>query len=343
MRMRWIGILIVGFCMQHATIVKAETISEIFKRVNSSVVVVRTTKTEAMPSSGQQSLSISGLGSGVLISKDGKVVTAAHLVQTAEKIVVEFPNGELIPARVVASAPLADVSLLQLEILPDKAVVAKLGNSDVVEVGEKIFIVGAPLRVSQTLTVGYISARRNSKVLYGSLLSVELLQTDAAINVGNSGGPMFNLEGEVIGIVTHMLSRSGSYEGLGFAVSSNATRELLLEKPTAWFGLESYLLSGELASIFNLPQSMGVLVQRVAKNSPASKFGLQGGTTEATVGEETLVVGGDVILALDGIEISESNLEKIERRLREIVPGQKVTMTILRSGRKLRLTASLIP
>ena len=168
MRMRWIGILIVGFLVQSATIVKAETISEIFKRVNSSVVVVRTTKTEAMPSSGQQSLSISGLGSGVLISKDGKVVTAAHLVQTAEKIVVEFPNGELIPARVVASAPLADVSLLQLEILPDKAVVAKLGNSDVVEVGEKIFIVGAPLRVSQTLTVGYISARRNSKVLYGS-------------------------------------------------------------------------------------------------------------------------------------------------------------------------------
>ena len=343
MRMRWIGILIIGFLLQPATIVKAETIAEIFKRVNSSVVVVRTTKTEAILSSGQQSLSISGFGSGVLISKDGKVVTAAHLVQTAEQIVVEFPSGELIPARVVASAALADVSLLQLERLPAQAVVAKLGNSERVEVGEQIFIVGAPLTVSQTLTVGYISARRNSKVLYGNLLSVELLQTDAAINVGNSGGPMFNLQGEVIGIVTHMLSRSGSYEGLGFAVSSNATRELLLEKPTIWFGLESYLLSGELASIFNLPQSMGILIQRVAQNSPASRFGLQAGTTEATVGEEKLVVGGDVIIALDGIEISESNLDRIERRLRQIVPGQKVTMTILRSGRKLRLTAPLIP
>ncbi|MGK7914814.1 MAG: S1C family serine protease [Prochloraceae cyanobacterium] len=343
MRMRWIGILIIGFFLQHGTIVKAETIAEIFKRVNSSVVVVRTTKTEAILSSGQQSLNISGFGSGVLISKDGKVVTAAHLVQTAEQIVVEFPNGELIPARVVSSAPPADVSLLQLERLPAQAVVAKLGNSERVEVGEQIFIVGAPLRVSQTLTVGYISARRNSKVLYGNLLSVELLQTDAAINVGNSGGPMFNLEGEVIGIVTHMLSRSGSYEGLGFAVSSNATRELLLEKPTAWLGLESYLLSEDLASIFNLPQSMGILVQRIAQNSPAAKFGLQAGTTEATVGEETLIVGGDVILALDGIEISESNLDRIERRLRQIVPGQKVTMTIFRSGQKIKLTAPLIP
>ncbi len=317
---------------------EAQSVSQVFQRVNPSVVVIRT-RERAVTAQGQAA-SESGVGSGVLITTDGKVITAAHVVQTADEITVEFLGGETIPARVVASEPEADVSLLQLDRPPARPVVARMGNSERVEVGDPIFIVGAPYGISHTLTVGHISARHKPNTVYSAMSRAEFLQTDAAINQGNSGGPMFSMQGEVIGIVSHIISKSGGFEGLGFVVTSNMARRLLLEQRSFWSGLSGYVLADELARVFNLPQPVGLLVQRVAKNSPAEHAGLRASAIPATIGGKTLMVGGDIILTVAGIQIEDqSSYDKIQAEMSRRRSGDVVPVTVLRDGRHVELRA----
>src|SRR2546425_4394424 len=167
-----------------------QALSDVFKRVNPAVVEIHTRETDVARGGIAGQVSVAGLGSGVLISPDGKVLTAAHVVQTADTIEVEFLTGEKLKARVVSSEPTADVALLQLERPPRGPFVVKLGDSDAVEVGEQVFVVGAPLGVSHTLTVGYISGRRKPNATFSGMSRAEYFQTDAAVNQGNSGGPM---------------------------------------------------------------------------------------------------------------------------------------------------------
>lgn len=203
--------------------------ADLFKDVNGSViVVVAQHKVSLVPAGTQQTISIGSVGSGVLVSKSGMVITPAHLVNTADQIKVKFSSGETIGARVAASAPFAHVSLLQLESVPKEVVVAKLGDSEKVQVGDEIFVVGSPYGLNHTLTAGHISARHKLNILSGTFEVSEVFQTDAAINQGNSGGPLFNLGGEVIGIASSILTKSGGFEGLGFAVTSNTAKRLLL-------------------------------------------------------------------------------------------------------------------
>jgi S1-C subfamily serine protease len=318
----------------------AESLSHVFKRVGNSVAVIRTLERVATPDS-REPVRTEALGSGVLISSDGKVITAAHVVQTADAIAVQFPDTEPVAAKVIAADTAADVALLQLETVPQGAVTAKLGDSNKAEVGDQIFVVGAPFGISHTLTVGHLSARRQANTTYGGMTTAELFQTDAAINQGNSGGPMFNLAGEVIGVVSHILSRSGGSEGLGFVVTSNLARKLLLDEPSVWSGLEGYLLTGELARALNLPGSRaGVLVQRVASNSPAEQFGLRGGLVPVAIGEDTIVLGGDVVLAVQGITLQAENAyEDIRRRLIEArAANDSIRVVVLRGGQLIELT-----
>lgn len=316
----------------------AQSVGQVLRRVNPSVVVIRT-RERAVTAQGQAA-SESGVGSGVLISVDGKVITAAHVVQTADEITVEFLSGEAIGARVVASEPEADVSLLQLDRAPTRPVAARMGDSDRVEVGDQIFIVGAPYGIGHTLTVGHISARHKPNTVYSAMSRAEFLQTDAAINQGNSGGPMFSMQGEVIGIVSHIISKSGGFEGLGFVVTSNMARRLLLEQRSFWTGLSGYVLADELARVFNVPQPVGLLIQRVAKNSPAEHAGLRASTIPATVSGKTLMVGGDVILKVAGIQIQdESSYDRIQAELGRRRAGDVVTVTVLRDGQQVELTA----
>ncbi len=323
---------------------EAETLSQVFKRVNPSVVVVRTKEADpATPTPNRgQPVGVAGVGSGVLISQDGRVMTAAHLVHTADEITVQFLSGEVTTARVIASQPQADVSLLQLDQVPAQTLVARLGDSETVEVGEQVFVVGAPYGIGHTLTVGHISARHKPNTVYSGMSLAEFFQTDAAINQGNSGGPMFNMSGEVIGLVSHIISKSGGFEGLGFVVTSNMARRLLLERKSFWTGLEGHVLAEDLAKVFNLPQPVGLLVQRVAERSPAALMGLRGGTMKATIDGETLTVGGDIILQVQGIPIADrTSYEQIQERLSEIHPGAEVRITVLRAGRQLELTSRL--
>jgi serine protease Do len=321
----------------------ASPLSQAFKRVDSAVVVVRTNQRVPAAWNGQTTTA-AGIGSGVLVSRDGKVLTAAHVVQSADAIVVEFAHGEIVPARVVASDPSADVALLEVAEVPESVAPAKLGDSDETEVGESIFVIGAPLGITHTLTVGHVSARRLPATTAGGIVPAELFQTDAAINQGNSGGPMFNLAGEVIGVVSHILSRSGGSEGLGFVVTSNTARRLLLDEHSVWTGLEGYLLTSEIALAFNVPQpAAGLLVQRVAAGSPAERLGLRAGRLPTVIGEHRLFVGGDIILAVAGIGVgSPDAYDNIRRRLIESrAAHEEIRVTVLRGGETLELAASL--
>ncbi|MFZ1060630.1 MAG: trypsin-like peptidase domain-containing protein [Candidatus Rokuibacteriota bacterium] len=339
-----IALLALALLTWFPTPVEAQSVGQVFRRVNPSVVVIRTREKDvAARSQGQgQVVSVSGVGSGVLISADGKVMTAAHVVHTADEISVEFLSDEVVGARVVASEPQADVSLLQLERVPPGALVAKLGDSDRVQVGDQIFIIGAPYGIGHTLSVGHISARHKPNTVYSGMSLAEFFQTDAAINQGNSGGPMFSVGGEVIGVVSHIISKSGGFEGLGFVVTSNMARRLLLEQRSFWSGLEGFVLSGELAMVFNLPQPVGLLVQRVAARSPAEVIGLRPGTMKATIEGQALTVGGDVILQVQGIPLSaENSYERIQERLSRLRSGAEVTITVLREGHLVELKAKL--
>jgi len=325
----------------------AASLSQVFKSVDPAVVVIRTSEHVAAAVPGATSgvvMSVAGVGSGVLISADGKVVTAAHVVQTADKVDVEFSGGTVVKARIVASDAAADVALLQLEGVPAHIAPAQLGNSDETEVGDQVFIVGAPLGISHTLTVGHVSARRQPNATFAGLVSTELFQTDAAINRGNSGGPMFDMNGHVIGIVSHMLSVSGGSEGLGFVVTSNMARRLLLDERSVWHGLDGYLLTGELAGALNLPPA-GLLVQRVAGGSPAERLGLRGGRYGIAVGDEQLLLGGDVIIAVDEIALAEPDAyERVRRRLLKLrASGGVMHLSVIRRGVPTDLTATFAP
>jgi serine protease Do len=339
---RAVSLLLLVAVLWPASPAEGQSLSQVFKRVSPTVVVIRTREREVGARGEGQAVTFSGVGSGVLIGADGKVMTAAHLVHAADEVTVEFLGGETVPARVVASEPDADVSLLQIERVPPGAAVARLGDSDRVEVGDRVFIVGAPYGIGHTLSAGHVSARHKPDTVYSGFSLAEFLQTDAAINQGNSGGPMFDMAGEVIGIVSHIISRSGGFEGLGFVVTSNLARRLLLERKAFWTGLEGLVLTGELAKVFNLPQAVGVLVQRVAAGSPAARMGLRPGTMKATVGGRTFAVGGDVILKVQGITIRDrDSYERIQERLGRLHPGAEITVTVLREGRVVDLRGRL--
>jgi serine protease Do len=319
---------------------KAQQLREMFSKTNPSVVVIRTVERRVSPQMQAGMVSLPGLGSGVLISNDGKILTAAHVVQAADQIAVEFVDGKQARARVTGSYPRADIAILQLEWPMPGLVPAKLADSDSVQVGDDVFIIGAPYGLSHSLTVGHVSGKHTSKELAG-VSKVEMFQTDAAINQGNSGGPMFNMAGEVIGIVSQIISNTGGFQGLGFAVTSNVARKLLLNKNSFWTGIDGYLLTNELARIFNLPQPAGVLVMRTAENSPASDLGLIAGTIPTNIGGTELVLGGDIILEVAGIPIVEDwkTLDEMQAALGSLQTGEKYTLKVLRGGVVVELKA----
>ena len=210
----------------------AEAFQQVFQKVAPSVVAIRAQGRDAM--SGSQTRIIER-GSGVLISRDGLVLTAAYLVHGMDEISVEFPGGVKVSARVVTSEPAAaDLALLQLDRVPLGSIVSPMADSNTVQVRDKVLIVGAP---SYSLSVGSISARWAPNTAYRTMPLAEFFQADATIDASNSGGPMFNLKGEVIGIVSHNIATDARSNRQGFVVTSNTAKQLLLEKRSAWSGI----------------------------------------------------------------------------------------------------------
>jgi len=315
--------------------VGAQTLGEVFRKVTPSVVVIRATGREVSAGGQKQ---FAETGSGVLISTDGKVMTAAHVVHTMDAITVEL-GGESVAAKVIASEPAADLSLLQVERVPAAARVAKMANSDTMQVGDAVIIVGAPYGLSYSLSTGIISARWAPNTVYRTMPLAEFFQTTATINTGNSGGPMFNMAGDVIGIVSHNISKSGGSEGLGFVVTLNTARQLLLEKKSFWSGLEGQFLPDNVADLLNLPaNATGYIVKNVAKGSPGEDIGLRGGTRVVVIDGQEWVLGGDIILEMQGIMAKPANMPKFREAMSRLNSGDPFSAKVLRGGRILELT-----
>jgi S1-C subfamily serine protease len=336
--------LLLILCFGGSTQSSGQELRQAFHRVKQSVVIIRTQQKELAPSPQGGMVSANGLGSGVLISSDGKILTAAHLVEAADAMLVEFSDGELIPARVLGAVRNADVALLQLAHPPAKVTVAPLGDSDKMDVGDEVFLVGAPYGLSYTLTAGHISGRHAADNRISETGSREFLQTDAAINQGNSGGPMFNMNGEVIGIVTNIVSQSGGSEGLGFATTSKMARQLLLDQKPFWSGIEGLLLTGDLARALNVPQPAGLLVERVADGSLAARAGMVAGSMRANIAGEDLLLGGDIILEVNGLryEDSSENYSRLYARLTKLKVGDIVVIKVFRQGQVVTLSVPII-
>jgi S1-C subfamily serine protease len=323
------------------------TLAELFHQVDPSVVEIATVQRVVPDQGPARRVSAGGLGSGFLISADGQIITAAHVVQVADEVSVRYVNGEVVTAKILASDPGSDVALIKAASVPAGIIPAVLGDSDAANVGDSVFVVGAPYGIAHSLTVGHVSARRTPSQLFGGFEKVELLQTDAAINQGNSGGPLFNMQGEVIGIVSHILSTTGGFQGMGFVVTSNLAKKVLLDEPTGWNGLDGVLIEGSVARPLNLPQKAGILVERVAAGSPASAIGLQPGELKSNIAGRTLILGGDIILKIYGVRIGDTDFHtRIRERRRELRAEDTVEISVLRDGEIIQLSKtvrSLVP
>ncbi len=315
---------------------EGESLHDAYSRVSTSVVVIRSRGQEVTE---EGTIKFKEIGSGVLISPDGKVATAAHVVQTMENITVEFLGEEPVAARVIASEQWADISILQVSVVPRDATVAKLADSDPVRVGDSVFIVGAPYGLSYSLSEGIVSARWAPNTVTKDFPLAEFFQTDAVINTGNSGGPMFTRAGELIGIVSHNITKSGGSEGLGFVVTANTVKSLLVERKRGWFGVDLMLVSGAMAQALNVPQSGGFLVKQVVKDSAGGRLGLKGGDRIGIVEGQHIVVGGDILLSVQGITFaSADDRTKVLKALETLKVGDDLRVTVFRGNKIVELT-----
>lgn len=321
---------------------KDQSLADLYEQTSPSVVVIHTAESLAPPPGKDQTVSVPGLGSGVVISND-QILTAAHVVHNADSLEIEFLDGTRVPAEVISSEPRADLALLQLYDPYDDARPATLGDSDSVRIGEENYVIGSPLGNAHTLTWGHISARHTPETHMSDFSKSEFFQTDAAINQGNSGGPMFNMDGEVIGIVSHIQSQTGGNVGLGFAVTINTAKELIFNKRSFYSGFESVKIKGPLASALNIGQPSGMLVQRVTTGSFAQRLGLKGGNIPADVAGNKILLGGDVILEISGIQVNdEQSVNDIRNKIDQLEIGDSLEMTILRNGGREKLSAYIL-
>jgi len=315
----------------------AQDYRALFKQVDSSVVTIHAVQLVA----GKQGLQAQGsVGTGVIIDDDGSIMTAAHVVHTADQIVVKFKDGTSVAAKVVSSVSGADVALIKVEALPESTSVALLGDSDKTEAGESAFVIGTPFGIEHALSIGHVSGTQVRPVITGGT-SLKVIQTDASVNPGNSGGPLFNENGEVIGIVSHILSEGGGFDGIGFAVAINEAREILLEQSPFWTGFEGLLLPKELSAVLNVPQASGLLVQRVNQNSIAAKAGLKGGTDQIDFRGKKVWIGGDIILEIHDLSCHcQKSFEHLRDSLKSLDTDEAINVKVFRAGKIVELSFS---
>jgi len=261
-----------------------------------------------------------GLGSGVIVSSDGLIITNNHVIAEADSIYVQTHDGGRYSAEVVGTDQQTDIAVLRIDA--DGLDYLKFGNSDDLQVGEMVLAIGSPMsqNLAYSVTQGIVSAKGRSNV--GLAEYEDFIQTDAAINPGNSGGPLVNLDGELIGINTAIVTRSGGYQGIGFAVPSlmaeSIMRSLVDEGRVirGWLGVYIQDVSEEIAQAFDLEDNKGALVSEVVHDSPAEEAGLQ---------------AGDVIIEVEGREIEDAT--ELRSTIASAGPDSKVKLKILREGK----------
>ncbi len=302
-------------------------------RVRASVAYVVVTPEGSDGDLGLESAD-SEAGSGIVLSPDGYVVTNAHVVERAGRVAVRLTDRREYQAEVVGTDPTTDVAVLRL--LEARAAgplpVATLGDSDALQVGETVLVVGSPFRLQGTVTQGIVSALgRQIQAIQDDLRIEDFIQTDAAVNQGNSGGALVNLRGEVVGMVTAIASETGYSEGYGFAIPANLTRRVAEdliqygEVRRGYLGVDALTVTAADARQAGMERIHGVLVQSVVSGGPASRAGVR---------------AGDILLAVAGRPVDELN--QFQSRLAQSRPGQRVGLTVWRDGAERELAASLI-
>jgi S1-C subfamily serine protease len=314
----------------------------VYKRVLPSVVNITSTTLVfnffygPVPQQGQ--------GSGFVLDKAGHVLTNYHVVEDANRgIEVQLSNKHRYKARVIGTDKTHDLALLQIDA-PDLQAVT-LADSSQLSVGQKVYAIGNPFGLAGTMTRGIISSIRSIRGAEGAPIE-DAIQTDAAINPGNSGGPLLNSRGEVIGINT-MIASNGAEQssGIGFAIPINTAKAVLsdltrygqVRRPS--LGIVSYPIGPDLAEQMGLNADYGVLIQKVVPGGAADRAGLHGGNEQAYVGNQPIMLGGDLIVAIDGQQVTDP--QDISAIMDRHQAGDTVTVTILRGRKQMNIKVTL--
>jgi len=338
---------------------------EVYKQNGASVVNI--TSLAVLTGFGaqaqQQQAQPQGIGSGFFIDSDGRIVTNNHVVQDADQLAVTLQDKTTVPAQLLGRDPDNDLAVIKIDpnatdsdgrTIADRIKPATLADSDQVIIGETAIAIGSPLGLAQTVTEGIVSARRNpgeNSPVPGAQIADILggaIQTDAAINPGNSGGPLFNASGQVIGVNASILSQSGGNEGVGFSIPINVVKRVAPELIQTGkyrhpqLGVSTIALtdlSPQAKQQLGLsPTQKGLLVEQVTAG--AQQAGIQAGTRRAQLGNQTIVVGGDIIVAIDGQPVTTGGDLRgwIENNKH---PGDTTTVTVLRDGQRQDIQVTL--
>jgi S1-C subfamily serine protease len=284
-----------------------------------------------------------GQGSGFVIDKDGHILTNYHVIENARQVEVTLHNRKKYKATVVGTDQAHDLAVIQIKGAPD-LVPAVLGDSAHLQVGQKVYAIGNPFGLAGTMTRGIVSSIRPVREPNGATIG-DAIQTDAAINPGNSGGPLMNWHGEVIGINTMILSQVGQNAGIGFAIPINTAKAVLNDLMTLGrvrrpaLGVVTIPISADLADEMGLPVDYGLLILQVTPGGAADAAGLRGGTERAYLGNKLIMLGGDLIVAIDGQKVEdEMDLSQLMNNHRA---GDTVKITVYRGKKKMDVSVSL--
>jgi len=308
------------------------TIGEIYRNAAPGVVQVTSNVISFDPFFGQQRAQ--GLGSGFVLDKAGHVITNFHVVEGADEIFVNFSGEDQLKAEIVGVDPSTDLAVLRIDAHARALTPLRTGNSDIVRVGDSVVAIGNPFGLDRTVTAGIVSALQRQIESPAGFTIDKVIQTDAAINKGNSGGPLLNARGEVIGVNTQIATESGGNVGIGFAVPINTVKEVAADiiddgkVEHAYLGISMQTIDEGLAETFRLPAEKGVLVQTVEPGSPADDAGIEGGDTRVVVNGQTYVLGGDVIVKTDGRALESA--DELADLIASKEPGDTLSLELVR-------------
>src|SRR5579884_2714162 len=289
------------------------------------------------------------LGSGFVLDKAGHIITNEHVISGATKVQVSFSGQDQLPAKVIGKDPSTDVAVLKIDAHARALTPLPLGDSDTVQPGDTVYAIGNPFGYTRTLTAGIVSAVQRQIEAPNNVQTIDhAIQTDAAINHGNSGGPLLDADGRVIGVTSQISTGNTGQQGnlgIGFAVPINTVRSIAAQLIKTgkvahpYLGIDVLPVTGQLAQLFNLPTKRGLLVEVVTPGSGAAKAGLKGGTTGVIVQGTSYRLGGDIIVAVDGTPVS--TFEQLRDAIAQRKPGDKLSLQLYRHGVKKTVTVTL--
>ncbi|MDY0042171.1 MAG: trypsin-like peptidase domain-containing protein [Desulforhabdus sp.] len=274
-----------------------------------------------------------GTGSGSIIDKSGYILTNHHVIVDARKLEVTLANGKKHTARFVGSDPSTDVAVLKIDAPARELTVIPMGSSSDLQVGQKVLAIGNPFGLGQTLTTGVISSVGRTLRSQGGTLVEDIIQTDASINPGNSGGPLIDSSGKLIGINSAIFSPTGASVGIGFAIPVDTAKRVLqdlIDKghyAYPWMGATLMTLFPDFAEALKLPVQSGAMVVEVIPRGPADKAGLRGGDKRAQIGNNIIIVGGDVIVKINGKPVDDADF--VIREIRKMRPGDRIRLEVI--------------